>query len=55
MTTKKPSDAKKDAIKDLAKKKDKGAALRDDELTKVVGGVIPNLKEDMTDGAHTAD
>ncbi len=53
MTTKKPSDTKKGDIKDLSKKK--GAALRDDELTKVVGGTVPNLKDDVTAGMHTGD
>lgn len=55
MSTKKPADTKKDGIKDLSIKKDKGTALRDDELTKVVGGTVPKLKDDVTAGMHTGD
>ncbi len=53
MATKKPSDTKKGDIKDLSKKR--SAALRDDELTKVVGGTVPNLKDDITDGKILGD
>jgi len=54
MSAKKPSDTKKNDMKDLPKK-EKGAALRDDDLTKVVGGTKPQLGGDITQSMHMSD